>query len=233
MTDKLQTTSDKMHWRDSVTWYTQETPFMRIIQFLAKPFFYALAQVDHEGFDNVPLKGPCVVAANHISNLDTIYMGASLPRYPHFMAKRELYKNPFFAWFIRQLGSFPVNRGESDPWALKQAGRILDAGQILFMFPEGTRSGRKAKMKRAKVGAVKLALEHRAPIVPAAIWGTQDFHFGLRQNNKISIRVGQPLDVVAMAGSPPYNQKTYRELTTVLMQQIAAMLPPTHRGVYG
>jgi 1-acyl-sn-glycerol-3-phosphate acyltransferase len=149
------------------------------------------------------------------------------------MAKRELYKNPFFGWFIRQMGSFPVYRGESDPWALKQAGRILENGRPLFMFPEGTRSGRKAQMKRAKVGSVKLALDHQVPLVPAAIWGTQNVRFGQRRRNKVTIRVAPPLDVATLAGPPPYHQKTYREITTVLMKEIAAMLPSVHRGVYG
>lgn len=227
-------TADTIDWRDTLTWHTQEiTTFMRTIQFLGKGFFYALAQVDCEGLDNIPLSGPCIVASNHISNFDVVYMGASLPRFPHFMAKRELYKNPLMGWLIRQLGAFPVNRGESDVWALKRAGQVLEAGQILFMFPEGTRSRRTAQMKRAKVGTIKLTLKHQAPVVPAAIWGTQSVRFGQRRNNRVSIRVGQALDVVAMAGSPPHHHNTYRELTTVLMKKIAAMLPPAHRGVYG
>jgi 1-acyl-sn-glycerol-3-phosphate acyltransferase len=233
MDDIPSSAAQAVDWRDTLTWYTQETNFIRFIRFLGRPFFSLLAQVDYRGWENIPASGPGVVATNHISNLDAAYMGAFLPRFPHFMAKRELYQNPLFGWFIRQLGSFPVNRGESDPWALRQAGRVLEAGQLLFMFPEGTRSRGRAQLKRAKVGSVKLALEHQSPLVPAAIWGTENFRFGRRRNNQIHIRVGQPLDVVAMAGPPPWHHDTYRELTTQLMQQIAAMLPPSYRGVYG
>ena len=234
MVDISEMTTDTIDWRDTFTWYTRETTmFMRTIQLLGKWFFYTLAQVDCEGLDNIPQSGPCIVASNHISNFDVGYMGASLPRFPHFMAKRELYKNRLLGWFIRQLGSFPVHRGESDVWALNQAGQVLETGQLLFMFPEGTRSGRQAQMRRAKVGAIKLALEHQALVVPAAIWGTQNVRFGQRRHNQVSIRIGQALDVVAMAGSPPHHHNTYRELTIVLMKEIAAMLPPAHRGVYG
>ncbi|MEW5961287.1 MAG: lysophospholipid acyltransferase family protein [Chloroflexota bacterium] len=230
------TSSPAVHpvdWRDTVTWYTTETNFIRFIRFLGRPFFSALAQVDYQGWENIPPGGPCVLAANHLSNLDVGYMGAFLPRYPHFMAKRELYKNPMLGWLIRQLGSFPVNRGESDPWALRQAGRVLAAGQLLFMFPEGTRSRGQAQMRRGKVGAVKLALEYQATLVPAAIWGTEKFRFGRRRNNQVHIRVGRPLDLAAMAGPPPWPHDTYRDLTEQLMQEIAAMLPPGYRGVYG
>lgn len=219
-------------WRDNFTWYTHETPFMRLIHFLGKPFFYSLGRVDCTGLEHVPAAGPCIIAANHISNFDVVYIGASVPRFPQFMAKVELYQNPFFGWLIRQLGSFPVYRGESDTWALAQAGRILDAGQMLVMFPEGTRSKQKARLKQGKVGVVKLALEHRAPVVPAAIWGTENFRFRLRHRQKITIRIGEPLDVVSMAGPPPYSRNTLRELTTVVMQRIANMLPPEYRGVY-
>jgi len=220
-------------WRDTVTWYTHETNFIWFIRFAARRFFSLLAQVDCQGEENIPSSGPAVLAANHLSNLDVAYMGAFLPRYPHFMAKKELYKNPIFGWFIRQMGSFPVNRGESDPWALQQGGRVLAAGQLLFMFPEGTRSGQQAQLRRGKVGAVKLALQQQAPVIPAAIWGTEKFRFGWGRRNLIHIRVGRPIDVVALAGPQPWRQDIYRELTEQVMQQIATMLPPDYRGLYG
>jgi 1-acyl-sn-glycerol-3-phosphate acyltransferase len=101
------------------------------------------------------------------------------------------------------------------------------------MFPEGTRSKDKAQMRKGKVGAVRLALEYGVPILPIAISGTHDFGFRGWKGNKITIQAGQPVDMTALAGSAPYNNDTLRELTKVLMQQIAAMLPPIHRGIYG
>ena len=99
------------------------------------------------------------------------------------------------------------------------------------MFPEGTRGRHKAQLKRGKIGVAKLALEHRVPVIPVAVWGTQNFSIGWKRT-KIDIRVGEPLDMVAMAGPPPYKREVPRELTTVMMRQIAEMLPPEHRGVY-
>lgn len=219
-------------WRDNLTWYTHETGLSRVIKRAGGLYFHAVAEVERIDFDNFPATGPCILASNHISNLDVIYLALYAPRHPHFMAKVELYKNPIFAWVIRLCGSFPVNRGENDAWALRQAGRVLEAGQMLSMFPEGTRSKDKAQLRRGKVGAVKLALDYHAPIVPVAISGTENFSFKGGKGNKIRIQAGPPLDMAALAGSAAYDSDTLRELTTVLMQRIAAMLPPAYRGVY-
>lgn len=219
-------------WRDNFTWYTYETAVCRVIKFLGGLYLHAVAQVDCIGFENFPAAGPYILASNHISNFDVVYLGLYSPRHPHFMAKVELYKNPIFAWVIRQCGSFPVNRGEHDAWALRQAGRVLEAGRVLCMFPEGTRSGSKAQMRRGRVGAVKLALDYAVPVIPVAIHGTENFRFKGWKGNKITIQAGQPLDMVELAGSSSYTNDTLRELTGVMMQHIAAMLPPTYRGVY-
>lgn len=225
--------TENSDWRETLTWYTHETTFIRVIKAFGRLIFRPLAHAEIIGLENIPATGPCILASNHISNLDVFYLGLNLPRHPHFMAKIELYRNPVLAWAIRLGGSFPVNRAETDPWALQQAGRVLRAGQMLCMFPEGTRSGAKAQMRRGKVGAVKLALDYQAPIVPAAIIGTQNFSLAHWRTNRIRLEVGPPLDLVALAGSPPYAYETLRELTTLMMQQIAEMLPPANRGVYG
>jgi 1-acyl-sn-glycerol-3-phosphate acyltransferase len=218
-------------WRDNVTWYTHDTPFGKFVKAVLLLLSAILARVTVEGSENVPPNSPCVIVANHLSLFDIIYLGINLPTIPHFMAKKELFKNPVLGWMIRAGGSFPVNRGEGDAWALAQAGRVLDEGAILFMFPEGTRSKGDSALKRGKVGAVKLALEHQVPVVPAAIWGTEIFKIGVRRNN-ITIRFGQPVDVVTLAGPLPYKHEIYRELTTTVMEKIAAMLPPQYRGFY-
>jgi 1-acyl-sn-glycerol-3-phosphate acyltransferase len=219
-------------WRDSFAWYTCETPVCRIIKRVGGLYFRAVAQVECIDFDNFPTTGPYILASNHISNFDVVYLGLYSPRHLHFMAKVELYKNPVFAWAIRQCGSFPVNRGENDTWALRQAGRILEAGQVVCMFPEGTRSHTKVQLRRGKVGAVRLALDYHAPVVPVAICGTEDFRFKGWKGNKIRIQAGQAIDMAVLAGSTTYDHDTLRQLTSVLMRRIAAMLPPAYRGVY-
>lgn len=220
-------------WRDSITWYTHETVVSRMIKFLGGLYFHAAADVECVGFENFPAAGPYIFASNHISNMDVVYAGLYAPRSLYFMAKVELYKNPIFGWAIRMCGSFPVYRGESDAWALRQAGRVLEAGQVLCMFPEGTRSKGKAQLRRGKAGAVKLALDYQVPVVPVAISGTEKFDVKKGwKGNKIRIEAGPPFDMTALAGSTTYDRETLRRLTQRLMEQIAAMLPPTYRGVY-
>jgi 1-acyl-sn-glycerol-3-phosphate acyltransferase len=218
-------------WRDSMTWYTHDTPMFHLIKSLTGLVLPPLSRVECTGLENIPATGPCVLAVNHLSNWDVLFLGLYLSRHPYYMSKVELFKNPILGWAIRLGGAFPIYRGESDAWALQQAGRILAAGQMLCMFPEGTRSKDKAQLRRGKSGAVKLALDYQSPIVPTAIIGTQNFRLGWRAN-QVYLRVGQPLDIVALAGAPPYERDTLRQLTTLLMQRIAEMLPPENRGVY-
>jgi 1-acyl-sn-glycerol-3-phosphate acyltransferase len=234
MSDKVTTHpfEEGSDWRNGVTWYTAETGFARWLKGAARPLFQQLGRVQVTGQENIPRTGRLIVACNHISNYDVPYIVLNLPRHPFFMTKKELFENPLFSWMIRRFGGFPVNRGERDPWAISQAGRILEAEQLLMMFPEGTRSGPKAQLKRGKSGAVKLALDHQAPILPAAIFGTQHVRLGWRRPTEVSLQFGQPLNLVALAGPPPYTHDTAQALTDQVMRLIAAMLPATHRGVY-
>jgi 1-acyl-sn-glycerol-3-phosphate acyltransferase len=183
------------------------------------------------GFENIPSDGPCILAPNHVSNLDPVIVGIYGPRHAFFMAKNELFRNSFMRWFVRSWGAFPVDRGQRDAWALQQAGRILQAGQMLVMFPEGTRSRSGATLGRGKPGTVKLALEYNAPVLPTAIWGTQHVRLGLKRH-KVTVQVGEPLDLAALAGPPPYPYEILEDMTTVIMKRIAAMLPAEHRGRY-
>lgn len=231
--EEISNAAPQTDWRDRLTWYTYETTFCRVVKAVGRLYFHPAAQVDWVGLENFPATGPCILAANHISNLDVVYVGLGVPRHLYFMAKAELFKNPILAMSIRLGGAFPVNRGERDTWAMRQAGRVLEAGQILCMFPEGTRSKGKPQLRRGKAGAVKLALDYQVPIVPVAVSGTENFSFKRWKNNKIRIEIGQPLDMVELAGSTSYERDTLRELTAVVMRRIASMLPPAYRGIYG
>lgn len=187
-------------------------------------------RVEWRGVENLPAGGPYILASNHVSNFDPPAYWVYFPAGPvFFMAKIELFRHPFLRWFLPKTGAFPVKRGEGDEWALRQAGRVLRAGQVLGMYPEGTRS-KTARLKRAKPGTVRLALAYGVPVVPAAIANTQNVRWGRR--TRVVVSVGKPLDVVALAGSPPYTTETFEYLTLALMRQIAAMLPQEQRGLY-
>lgn len=218
-------------WRNSTTWYTHDTPVFHLIKFSAGLVLPLFSRFECTGMEHIPTTGPFIMACNHLSNWDVLYLGVHVPRHPYYMAKVELFKNPVLGWFFRMGGTFPIYRGESDAWALQHSGRVLNDGQMLCMFPEGTRSKDAAQLRRGKSGAVKLALDYQAVIVPAAIVGTHNFRLRWRAN-RVRLQVGQPIDIAALAGPPPYERDTLRQLTTVVMQRIAEMLPPENRGVY-
>ncbi len=218
-------------WRNSVTWYTRKMPMLYVIRAVVIPSLYVLARTECHGLDNIPATGRCILASNHLSNWDPMYLGTLLPRHPYYMAKVELFKNPVMGWIMRQGGTFPIYRGENDAWAMQHAGQVLEADEMLCMFPEGTRSKGKSQLRRGKVGAVKLALDYNALIVPAAMTGTENHKLGLRANT-IRLRVGPPIDLKTLIDPAAEERDTLRRLTTHIMQQIAAMLPSEYRGAY-
>lgn len=122
------------------------------------------------GADNVPRNGPLIVACNHISLADPPVLGAACPRRIHYMAKRQLFAIPVFGPLIRALGAYPVDREGSATGAVKRSIAMLRAGEAIGVFPEGGRNMSGAA--RARQGVALLASLAGAPVVPAAIVGS-------------------------------------------------------------
>ncbi|HVL39474.1 MAG TPA: lysophospholipid acyltransferase family protein [Fimbriimonadaceae bacterium] len=120
----------------------------------------------------VPLKGPLIVAPVHFSYLDPPLIACSLPRKLTFMAKEELFRHPIFGWLIRSLGAFPVRRGEGDTESIRNAIAILEGGNALLIFPEGTR-GEGQNFQPVNRGVAMLAKRTGAAVLPVGIVGTQ------------------------------------------------------------
>lgn len=136
--------------------------------------------------ENLPSEGGVILAANHRSNRDPVMIGLTCGRRLRFMAKAELFKRPLFGWLIRQLGAFPISRGTRDVSSLKNAMKILQGGEAMVIFPEGSRIRKGGKVK-AKPGAVLLACHAQVPIVPVCISGKY------RWTNKITVSYGEPM----------------------------------------
>ena len=222
-------------WRNTYTWYTYETWVIKFVKSGFRKLLWPFITVEHVGLENLPVDGPCVLASNHVSNYDpTMILGYLRRRHVFYMAKVELFQKAFPRWFFSNTGAFPIDRSGNDRWALAHAGQILKAGQVLGMFPEGTRSKQEGRLRKGKLGTVSLALNYQVPVVPVALINTQNIRLKLRpQRTHVTIRIGEPLDLTAIAGPPPYTPHTYRDLTTLLMERIAALLPPEQRGRYG
>jgi 1-acyl-sn-glycerol-3-phosphate acyltransferase len=151
------------------------SPLYRVIGWLSIPVVKGLYRLRARGLEHLP-EGGFVLAANHTSNFDPWPLGMPfLPeRQLRFMAKSELF-NPILAPILRAGGAFKVRRGEGDLDAMRTAVELVREGEIVVMFPEGTRQKKglvKKHTARPHTGAARIALTAQAPLVPAAIAGT-------------------------------------------------------------
>lgn len=209
--------------REGKRYYFHATLIRKIAVIVVGAIFSLIALLEADGVDNLPPGGPVVLAANHNTNFDVFAMQLVLARPIFFMGKEELFRNPILDWLLRQLGGFPVYRGERDEWAIRHAERVLEHGQVLGIFPEGKRSKGKG-LHPGKTGAARLAIARECPILPLAVQGTQDLLKNFPKRTKVTIRVGTLIY--------PEPNESQLALTDRLMFAIADLLPEEERGVY-
>jgi 1-acyl-sn-glycerol-3-phosphate acyltransferase len=149
--------------RRSLLWRALQTP-ARILTTL----FFGLKVY---GLKNVPREGGVVLASNHQSNLDPILIAVRLRRPVSFMAKSELFENPYFGWLIRSLHAFPVRQGQGDLAAIRQTLQRLEEGYALNVYPEGHRTldGEMLPLQR---GIALILKKADVPVIPVAIDGS-------------------------------------------------------------
>lgn len=175
----------------------------------------------------VPTQGPLILAPNHLAWTDIPLIALPLHRKVIYMAKEEYFSSKI-AWLVRFLGAFPVKRGEGDRQSLRAAEEQLKKGNILAVFPEGTRS-RTRSMAKAHAGLGMIALRSGAPVVPMAIWGSENVFKKFRP--PVTIMYGEPM--VLTPKGKKITREDIDEATDKVMRKIAEMLPPPYRGVYG
>jgi len=145
------------------------------------------------GADNVPARGPVIIAPNHFSFMDHFFVGMFIRRRVRFMAKSQLFAPPM-QWIYEHGGAFPVRRGQRDEEAFITAKGILERGGCLTMYPEAGRSRSGKLASSAKPGVGRLALVTGAPVVPVAIFGSQRVrNWKKLQFPKVTVQYGEPL----------------------------------------
>jgi 1-acyl-sn-glycerol-3-phosphate acyltransferase len=197
------------------------TPFYSFVAIVSWPMLHGLFRLEARGLENLPAEGGFVLAANHISNFDPWPLG--LPLWPQrqlfFMGKAELF-NPVLGPFLRAGGAFPVRRGEVDVDAIAKAVEICRAGDVVAMFPEGTRQLKGLRKKfehRPRPGSARIALTAGVPLVPAALRGTDR----LSRLAKLRVAYGAPVPVDDLAGRPA--REAQQQATERLMERIYAL----------
>lgn len=208
--------------RDKKTFVFHATRLRKIALPIVRAIFSLFMEFNLEGLENYPLNGAVVLAANHVTNFDVFPMQFALPRPIFFMGKADLFNVALDA-LIRNLGAFPVHRGEKDEWAMRHAAKVLAHGQTLGMFPEGTRSKGRG-LGVAKTGSARLALDANCPVVPMAVVGTDEFFKRFPRRARVTIKILPPI--------LPHPNDTPLSMTDRLMFALAASLPDDMRGVY-
>lgn len=201
-----------------------------VIAIIIKPFFLRLRI---EGAEHIPPSGGCIAACNHTLGPDYVILGYASPRQIYYMAKAEIFAlHPWLAALVRGAGAFPVRRGERDSDALAQAVKMTDAGYVVGMFPEGTRS-RNGALQRGRSGVARIALQAGCPVVPVVVINSEPVLrdlFKLRRRPLVTIRFGPPLDPAAEVDVTAADAA--QRLTARIMLAMAELLPPERRGYY-
>src|SRR5260221_5523424 len=167
------------------------------------------------GREHVPLQGPLLIVANHLSWYDPILLGVVLPRRVWFFTKVEMFRWPIIGLGCRLTGQIPVHRGESDRAALEEGLTYLREGKALMVFPEGT-VARQEQMIAAHMGAAMLAMRSGVPVLPIAHTGTRRVLRSLRfWFPRVDIKIGKPY-------KPTQPEKVFRN--TLLQQHMDEIL---------
>jgi 1-acyl-sn-glycerol-3-phosphate acyltransferase len=169
------------------------TPVYWITRVILQPFLQIYFRLMRNGRQHIPASGGVLLAANHRSFLDPFLIGCCLRRPIFFVAKQELFEKRLMGWFLNCLGAFPIRRGESDEESMKTARALLERGEAVVIFPEGTRH-RTGALREPRRGVGRMALESGAPVVPVAVNGTARVRRGwVIRPVKVRIRCGRPL----------------------------------------
>jgi 1-acyl-sn-glycerol-3-phosphate acyltransferase len=180
------------------------TVFYWVVKAILGPFLRLIFRPWAEGTENVPREGPVILASNHLSFSDHFFAPLPLPRKVVFLAKSEYFtgrglKGLFNKAFFSGMGQIPIDRtgGAASERALRTGLRVLAAGDILGIYPEGTRTP-DGRLYRGKSGVARLALEGKAPVVPTAMIGGFEFQppgkLAPRLTIRPGVRFGKPLD---------------------------------------
>jgi 1-acyl-sn-glycerol-3-phosphate acyltransferase len=169
------------------------------MKLILTPILRSLFRVRVEGLEHVPASGPAILASNHLSFCDSIFLPLVLRRRITFVAKAEYFDDPKTAWFFRAVGQIPIRRdgGSASQGALDAATDVLRNGQLFGIYPEGTRSP-DGRLYKGKTGIARLALANHVPVLAVAMIGTDAAQpIGQVKPNfwtTITIRISKPMD---------------------------------------
>jgi len=199
-----------------------------IVKVLLRPILTPLFRPWVRGGHHVPQTGGAILASNHLSVSDSVFLAVVLRRRVTFLAKKEYFTGPGLKgrlqrWFVTGVGQVPVDRsgGQASAVALDSGLRVVRRGQLLGLYPEGTRSP-DGRLYRGKTGVARLALESRVPVIPVVMVGTdkvQPIGRTLPSLGRVGIIVGRPLDFSRYEGLSD-DRYVLRSITDEIMYEL-------------
>jgi len=220
-----------MHPRPALSGPTSPTPLYWVLRAFVRVIVAVLLfrKLHVEGEAGVPREGGLLVVSNHIASADPPLLGGMFPRPLHFMAKVEWFSGSgLVAFLARQFLCYPVVRESADRPALKYTLNLLEKGQAVCIYPEGTRA-MDHRLHQAKAGPGFVARHSGVPIVPVAVWGTEQV---MPKGRRFPVRAECHL----VYGPPfhlPENLMDNQDAADYMLRKVADLLPPGYRGVYG
>ncbi|MCH5171109.1 MAG: 1-acyl-sn-glycerol-3-phosphate acyltransferase [Oscillospiraceae bacterium] len=174
--------------------------------------------IEFRGQENLDRKGGFIIAANHISALDPMFIAMASKRLFHYIAKEELFENPVMAKAIIHLNAFPIRRGIGDMKAVNYGIELVRRGEVLCIFPEGTRSP-DGTPKDAKSGVGYIARATRADVVPVAIYKEKNEKGG----SKVIISIGEVIPNSSLGFTENGKSKENKAAAKMIMDTITAL----------
>ena len=206
------------------------TPFYGFFHHLAASIHSMWFRGEVVGMENFPADGPFLIASNHASHLDPPVVGCHVPRQMRFFARKSLWNNRLFAWWLDQVETIPVERDSGDIGAIKRVLQALNENRVVVLFPEGTRSV-DGHLQKPKAGVGFMACKTGVPVVPCRVYGS----FAAFGKGSAIPRLGTPITVVF---GPPISATDYDDPTAGkaryetaaqrIMDRIAALPEPRY-----
>ena len=191
----------------------------RVIRLLVYPFVRLIFRLKITGKEHIPPNGGVVLCANHTSIADVFILAVVFRRTIHFMGKAELFHSPVSRFLFQKLGSFAVQRGKGDSDAMDVGYDHLKNGQIMGIFPEGTRSNGQT-LGRGKAGAALIAQKTGAPVLPVSLRYSSG---RARAFCRVAVHIGPVLDLNATAEPEETERAKIRRTTSMIMNEITAL----------
>jgi 1-acyl-sn-glycerol-3-phosphate acyltransferase len=205
--------------------FTQKTWLYNLFQQSLRGAALTFYDLKTYGLENIPKRGGVLIVANHQSFLDPVMLGANIRRPVSFLAKSELFSNPFFGRLLRRLNAFPVRQGEGDVGAVRETIKRLQEGHLLTMFPEGGRTldGKIAPLEKG-VGLIVRRAGPQVMVLPAAVCGAYEaWPRGVKwpKTGRVRVKYGTPMHLADRKATDVINvidreiRRLFEELKTM------------------